>query len=62
MIDFGFSVKNDQIHYDFCGTPSYISPEIISKGGYIASNADIWALGVVFFRLINKDMPFKGMN
>ena len=26
LIDFGFSTMDNQIHYDFCGTPHYISP------------------------------------
>lgn len=26
LIDFGFSTYDNQIHYDFCGTPHYISP------------------------------------
>jgi serine/threonine protein kinase len=34
LIDFGFSIKGNQMVNDFCGTPHYISPEILSKGGY----------------------------
>lgn len=26
IIDFGFAAHGGQIHYDFCGTPHYISP------------------------------------
>jgi len=26
LIDFGFSQWGDEIHYDFCGTPHYMSP------------------------------------
>lgn len=26
LIDFGFSTFDNQIHYDFCGTPHYLSP------------------------------------
>jgi serine/threonine protein kinase len=26
LIDFGFAAQGNQIHYDFCGTPHYISP------------------------------------
>jgi serine/threonine protein kinase len=62
LIDFGFSVKNDQLYYDFCGTPNYMSPEIISKGGYLGHKGDIWAAGILFYKLATGNFPFKGMN
>ena len=62
LIDFGFSIVGNQIHYDFCGTPHYISPEIISKGGYTGQAADIWAAGIVMYKLLTGNFPFKGMN
>ena len=62
LIDFGFSTMDNQIHYDFCGTPHYISPQIISKGGYTGQSADIWALGVVMYKLLTGTFPFKGLN
>ena len=36
IIDFGFGVKLEkgEILHDFCGTPHYISPEVIKKKGY----------------------------
>lgn len=52
IIDFGFSVKDNILHKDFCGTPHYISPEIISKGGYSARPADIWAVGIIMFKML----------
>ena len=62
LIDFGFSTFDNQIHYDFCGTLHYISPEIISKGGYLGHAADIWAVGIVMYKLLTGTFPFKGMN
>lgn len=62
LIDFGFSTSDSQIHYDFCGTPHYISPEIISKGGYTGQAADIWATGIVMYKLLTGTFPFKGLN
>lgn len=62
LIDFGFSTSDAQIHYDFCGTPHYISPEIISKGGYTGQAADIWAVGIAMYKLLTGTFPFKGLN
>jgi len=32
MIDFGFAIKIEpNKHYQYCGTPSYMSPEIIKR-------------------------------
>jgi MAP/microtubule affinity-regulating kinase len=62
LIDFGFSTYDSQIHYDFCGTPHYISPEIISKGGYSGQAADIWAVGIMMYKMLVGTFPFKGLN
>ena len=62
LIDFGFAAFDRHIHYDFCGTPHYISPEIISKGGYTGQAADIWALAIVMYKLFTGTFPFKGLN
>ena len=62
LIDFGFSTFGNQLHYDYCGTPHYISPEIISKGGYLGQAADIWATGIVTYKLLTGGFPFRGMN
>jgi MAP/microtubule affinity-regulating kinase len=35
----------------FCGTPSYMAPEIVNRLEYRGDKADVWALGVVFFAL-----------
>ena len=61
LIDFGFAIKANKETYQtlFCGSPSYMAPEIINKERYIAQYSDIWSLGVLFFSMLYGKFPFK---
>lgn len=64
IIDFGFSTiihpgKKLKI---FCGTPSYMSPEIVGRKEYSGFCADIWAMGVLLYALLCGSFPFRGQN
>lgn len=37
-----------------------MAPEIVNKEEYAGPPADIWALGVLFYALLNGRFPFKG--
>lgn len=47
---------------NFCGTPSYMSPEICAKKTYSGEKADVWALGVIFYVSLTGKFPFEGMK
>ncbi|KAG5518622.1 hypothetical protein PMAC_002590 [Pneumocystis sp. 'macacae'] len=65
IADFGLSIVlqnfSDEETMTLCGTPNYISPEIIAhKPSGLAS--DIWSLGCIFFCLLDKSPSFKLEN
>lgn len=62
--DFGISSfinRTNSFMRSFCGTPLYLSPEIIQKKPY-NSKTDIWSLGVVLYELCTCKQPFKARN
>ena len=62
LIDFGFStcIPNDKRVKIFCGTPSYMAPEIVNKTEYCGPPADVWALGVLLFTMLCGTFPYRG--
>ena len=63
IIDFGFAIKAEAMQRLnlFCGTPNYMSPELVLKKEYYGGPSDIWALGVMLFVICSGYFPFKGM-
>ena len=43
----------------YCGTPSYIYPELCSKTEYDGKKNDIWSLGILLFVMLTRVFPFK---
>lgn len=64
IIDFGFSVAASSVSKlkAFCGTPSYMAPEIITKQEYLGPPADMWSLGIILYAMLSGKFPFKGAS
>lgn len=64
LIDFGFCccTSNDVKLKIFCGTPSYMCPEIVMKKDYSGPPTDIWATGILLFAMLCGQFPFRGMT
>ena len=67
LTDFGLSKQADYSD-NFCGTPEYISPEMI-EGTDHDKNVDWWALGILIYELLvgippfyNKDLEIMFLN
>ena len=61
IIDFGFAVKVQSKTQDldlFCGTPNYMSPEIVLKKEYKGGPNDMWGFAVLAFKLLTGIFPF----
>lgn len=64
IIDFGFgscTPKSKLLNF-FCGTPSYMPPEIVLKKNYIGPYVDIWSIGILLFIMLCGVFPFRGNN
>lgn len=60
IIDFGFACEANDKHRMYCGTPSYMAPEIVEKKSYLPKPVDIWSLGVVLYKLLSGEYAFGG--
>ena len=63
LIDFGWSnyIRNNRRRNSICGSPFYLSPEMVNETGHDEKN-DIWGVGVLLFELVTGKVPFEGNN
>ncbi|HEX5069118.1 MAG TPA: protein kinase [Vicinamibacterales bacterium] len=63
VMDFGIARVSGSEHLTnagfMMGTPAYMAPEQV-RGGEVDARADLYAMGVVFYRLTSGKLPFKG--
>lgn len=64
VIDFGFSTRcaADRRLRLFCGTPSYMSPEIVRRTDYRGKPVDMWSFGVVTYACLGGYFPFAAKS
>ena len=73
IIDFGFSrfLKNNELAKSIIGSPLYMDPSILTtfitkreniEDGFYDKKVDIWSLGVLTYKLLLGNIPFKGDN
>ena len=59
LFNFGCAVIGKIVH-EARGTPLYMSPERISKkGSFDGFASDIWSCGVVLYRMLTGELPYK---
>ena len=68
LIDFGIAKMSDDLHKThetadgaLVGTPEYMAPEQCA-GADVDHRADIYAFGIMLYKLLTGQVPFKGRN
>ncbi|KAG8598829.1 hypothetical protein GDO81_002760 [Engystomops pustulosus] len=62
--DFGLAARLEPMELrrrTICGTPNYLSPEVLNKQGH-GCESDIWALGCVMYTMLLGRPPFETTN
>ncbi|XP_036382602.1 serine/threonine-protein kinase PLK2b [Megalops cyprinoides] len=62
--DFGLAARLEPLsnrRKTICGTPNYLSPEVLNKQGH-GCESDVWALGCVMYTMLLGRPPFETTN
>ena len=57
ICDFGWSISSKSMRQTFCGTPLYVSPELLKRKSY-NNKIDVWGLGILAYELLFGRVPF----
>jgi serine/threonine protein kinase len=60
LTDFGLS-KENCFSMSFCGSPAYLSPEMLEKKG-VGYESDIYGIGTVLFEMVVGEPPYFDEN
>ena len=64
LTDFGLAKTQMRLHtrtYSFCGSPEYISPDMLRNTGHDRS-VDFYSLGALLFEMLTGLPPFYSTN
>ncbi|MDO5751085.1 MAG: serine/threonine-protein kinase [Rothia sp. (in: high G+C Gram-positive bacteria)] len=62
LADFGLTRRDDQIEAGApMGTPAYTAPEVLDPQAHVGAQADIFAIGVMMYRMLAGRLPFVGL-
>ena len=59
--DFGFAKKVSDRTFTRCGTPEYVSPEMLGRAGH-NKGTDYWSLGIFLYECLHGTTPFAAKN
>lgn len=59
LTDFGFAKRIRDRTWTLCGTPEYLSPEVILNSGH-GKAVDWWSLGILIHEMLVGEVPFGG--
>jgi serine/threonine protein kinase len=64
LADFGLAMLtvHKELVEKYCGSLSYVAPEIIQKHPFDALAADIWSLGVTLFEMTTGKLPWESLD